>query len=216
MKELKLMAKHSFASKANSFRIAPQKDPRFIADHEEPDIGEIRYLYTYGPLNFTQKHPLSQKFAILSIILFIASVILWLNGYRIQDASFKYASAISFASFCNFLMIRYSEKTPEREAKNAGKIKKNWVPLAAGIGFPAFLLVPIGLFWYSDLGIFSGIFVFVGSAVTLTAFGFLNNAEHSDRSFGLRELFMVLMFIPATISLFGFGGIILGFILQFQ
>lgn len=210
------MAKHSFISREGNFQGNPQRVSRFLPDHEEPEIGEMRYAYTYGPLKFQMKKPLSHKFALASFILMIVSFILWSQGHTFREPSLKYSLAISVAFFCNFFMIKYSENTPKRELKNIGRVKKNRLGLTSILGFTGFAFIVGGLTSYPGSGIFGGIFAFFGSVMTLVSFVMLNYAERSERRLGKRELLMVLMFLPAAIGFFTFFGIIMAFFAQFH
>lgn len=212
------MAKHSFVSDENSFRKLPREDPRFVSDHKEPEIQEILYVYGHGPITEVTRSRLSTRIAKWGIIPLAFSIIigiLLLFRVPVDDVVMKSVFTLTGAFFGNALIIYLGENSAVREIKNWGKAKKNWLPLAAWLGLPGFILIPIGLFWYSSLGIFSGIFVFVGSVMTLTSFILINNAERSDKRFGLRELMMTLIFLPAIIAFFGFFGILAGFFAQF-
>lgn len=202
------MGKHSFVYDANSFKNIKPKVSRFNPDHGIPDIGELRYTWGYGPLVFSAKRPFSEKFAVIGLVLLVISFIMWVLGSRINHDPFVVVSVGSFVFFWHSLLARYQENTPEREARNAGKVKKNRLRLASFLGFPGFILIVYGLTSSYQTGVFGYTAAWVGSAMTLVSFYFINYAEKSERRFGWRELLMTLLFLPATIALFVFFGLI--------
>lgn len=213
------MAKHSFVSNENRFRHIPQKDARFLPDHQEPEITQVVYTYAMGPLVEANPIPLSKRIAKWGIIPLALSVIigiLLVCKVPVDDVLAKTVFTLTGALFFNAGIIFCGEKGALRDIRNAGKAKKNWLPLAAWMGFPGFVLIVGGLTSYPHSGIFGGIFVFLGSVMTLTAFGLANNAERSERRFGWRELLMTLLFLPAAIAFFAFFGIVGAFFSQFS
>lgn len=124
--------------------------------------------------------------------------------------------ALSLAAFLvlagNAGFVYLSDKATDRkEAKHAlhgYRPKKSRVKLAAWILVPGIVIMLTGLFQSTVLGIWSGIMIFVGSGIVLTAFTFVNTAINGKREFGQRLGFagvlMWLMFLPAVIAFFAF------------
>lgn len=214
------MGKHSFRSNyRNLTPVTPEpKDSRFVPDHEPMEVYEINYTYSYGIFSETTTKSLSKRIAKWGLIPLAGSIligILALFGIMLDDVFVKSVLILTWGFYLNAFLFYWEERRLRRNLLGLAKPKKRRLGLASLLGFPGFALIVGGLTSYPHLGIWNGILTFLGSVMTLVAFGLMNSSPKSEKKFGLREILMTLIFLPATIAFFAFFTIGIGFFFEY-
>lgn len=210
------MGKHSFSSNyRNRTPSGPeQKDSRFIPDHEPMKVYEIHYIYSYGIFSETTNKSLSKRIAKWGLIPLVGSIIIGildLCGIMLDDIFVKSVLLLTGAFFMNALFLYIDERRLRRDLLGLNKPKKKKLRRGSVLCLAGFLTILTGMNSYPEAGIFAGTIIFIGCLLTLVGFTFLHNSPKSQKRFGLRELLMLLFFLPAMVAFFAFFIVVVSF-----